>query len=156
MGVRSEDSECDDSVGGRTERRQAMSDIKAAIARQQQVQRGESVEDVYAACYERNEGPSPSDDRDAILRFILSHPFGVLKPLEWVKFDAGAIPEIYYAETMFGTYYVRRQTSGDCRYETPDVECMQACDSIDHGKQLCEQHYAAETAKAFTTIGEAT
>lgn len=77
--------------------------------------------------------------------FILSHPYGVLKPLEWDTDGDGD----YVSSPV---YYCVQNGCGLC-WDRNDFDAQ--CESAEHGKRLCEQHYAAEMAKAFTTIGEA-
>ena len=77
---------------------------------------------------------------------FMSHPYGVLKPLEW---EESQRLFTFRAESVFGQYGVNDKWCW-LRNDHP-IEWL--CDSIDHGKQLCESHYSVEMAKAFTRIG---
>ena len=88
------------------------------------------------------------NDIHVVCNYALSHRFGVLKPLEWED-----IPAL----STSGSYHVYSDGAGEWVYRVPpprETAGPGRCDSLEHGKRLCEQHYAASMAKAFTTIGE--
>lgn len=136
-------------------------EIDAAIERQRRVMGGEAVAYVYSDLYEKNDGPSPSDDRDTIMRFVLSHPYGTLKPLEWK--DASTSELFTNQERRCNSispmsmrrYSVTLLKDGSAQFFISGMGTWLLCDSIEHGKQLCWEHYQQQVRSLFVQNGGA-
>lgn len=82
----------------------------------------------------------------------LSHPYGELKPLEWESHGE----RFYDSESACGDYRIILAING----EAPQWMCavpggaFEKCDSIDHGKQLCQKRYESTIQSLFRRIGD--
>lgn len=80
------------------------------------------------------------------------HPYGTLKPLEWAN---GYM--CVWCDTMAARYVVEYGTADDGRkwFVCKVGVCVRPCDSIEHGKQLCWEHYQQQVRSLFVQDGGA-
>ena len=79
----------------------------------------------------------------------LAHPYGELKPLEWTQLGPRCFAANAYYVQNFGVgwhWYISGE-DGD--------ELQGRCESVDHGKKLCQADYERRVAALFKPIGGA-